>query len=48
MLGGAYDDRKAPEKPQQKPSYDINELEKLDTLDFMDGDEWEELMWNSV
>ena len=48
VLGGAYSDRKAPEKPRQKPSYDINELEKLDTLDFMDGDDWEELMWNSV
>lgn len=28
-------------------SYDINELKKIDTLDFMDEDDWEEKAFNS-
>ena len=41
-------------KPAPKPnpaprntSYDINELKKIDTLDFMDDDDWEQQAFNS-
>ena len=56
ILSGAYDNpapKPAPNpapKPNPAPrktSYDINELKKIDTLDFMDDDDWEEQAFNS-
>ena len=56
ILSGAYDNPapKPVSKPASKPnpaprntSYDINELKKIDTLDFMDDDDWEQQAFNS-
>ena len=56
ILSGAYDNPapKSVPKPAPKPnpaprktSYDINELKKIDTLDFMDNDDWEQQAFNS-
>ena len=56
ILSGAYDNPapKSVPKPTPKPnpaprntSYDINELKKIDTLDFMDDDDWEQQAFNS-
>ena len=56
ILSGAYDNPapKPVSKPVPKPnpvprktSYDINELKKIDTLDFMDNDDWEQQAFNS-
>ena len=56
ILSGAYDNPapKPVTKPAPKPnpaprstSYDINELKKIDTLDFMDDDDWEQQAFNS-
>ena len=56
ILSGAYDNPapKPVPNPAPKPnpaprntSYDINELKKIDTLDFMDDDDWEQQAFNS-